>query len=431
MGNCYKVQTRESAQRVFSKHVCIEIRTTSHPEKIKFTTTKAEKLNTLLFSTSNLDLKISYCVLPGLDPRGQIKKSCQDQVLVSEKADSLLAGVFDGHGKHGREVVDFCANFMQNFFISHEFDESPQDYMISMIEECDRVLLEESKINCSTSGTTAVMVLINSVGIWTSSVGDSRAVLGCLPKHPKMVEMRDHPGSKYKQPIIPSRVLKAVQISLDQKPNISYELERIIKSGGVVSQITSSLGQKIGPYRIWKHESQIPGLAMSRSLGDTIAKKIGVISKPVSYSIKTCTQRDLFIVMGTDGIWDVMENIQVCEFVDKYKSVCVSTPNKDKEKVSENNSCIAEFLCEEARHRWLEICSEEDVAIDDISGIVIEIKPKKGFVTEMSKRKGVSPENILEIAQESQADIKITERFDIRRGSNAVIEEEENEEEND
>lgn len=424
MGNCYKSQKSESSDRVFSKNVTIEIKGSAIAEKVKFTVTKAEKLNTLLFSTSNIDLKISYCVLPGLDPRGLIKKTCQDQVLVSESSDALLAGIFDGHGKHGREVVDFCTNFMQNYFNSHNFSESPQEYLTAMFEECDRVLLSESKINCSTSGTTGVVVLINSEGIWTCSVGDSRAVLGCLPKHPKLVEMREHKGNKYKSPLVPSRVLKAVQISLDQKPNISYELERIIKAGGIVSQITSTQGKKIGPYRVWKPESQIPGLAMSRSLGDTIAKKIGVVSKPVFYHMKFCTQRDLFIVMATDGIWDVMENVEVCEFVDKYKSICVSNPNKEKEKVSEFNSCIAEFLCEEARHRWFGICSEEDVAIDDISGIVIEFKYKKGFVTEMGNRKGVTSEHILEIAQESQVGITIAERFDIRRGSNAVIEEE-------
>ena len=389
------------------------------------------KVGTSTFSSSNLDLKSTYCVLPGLDPRGLISKTCQDQVFTKSKPEAFIAGVFDGHGKNGQQVVNFCVDFMENYFLSHDFQDSAKTSLTSMIEDCDACLLSESKINCSTSGTTAVLLLINSHGIWTCSVGDSRAVLGTLPKYLKIAEIIEPKSQEYKTPVVPSRVLKSVQLTLDQKPNISYELERIKKSGGVVSQVTNSQGKKIGPYRIWKQDAQIPGLAMSRSLGDSIAKKIGVISKPILYHIEICTVRDQFLVMATDGVWDVMENKEVTNFVDKYKGLCTESSGVNKVQVNESNSCVAEFLCEEARYRWLGVCKEEDVPIDDISAIVIEIKARKHFVTPSMKRKGVTTEQILEPAEDSQPDIVIKQRFDLKRGSNAVIDEDSNEEDDD
>lgn len=37
----------------------------------------------------------------------------------------------------------------------------------------------------------------------------------------------------------------------------------------------------MGPLRVWHSEINVPGLAMSRSVGDKIAKKLGVISIPI------------------------------------------------------------------------------------------------------------------------------------------------------
>ena len=39
-------------------------------------------------------------------------------------------------------------------------------------------------------------------------------------------------------------------------------------------------GCDIGPLRVWLHETDIPGLAMTRSLGDGVAATVGVICEP-------------------------------------------------------------------------------------------------------------------------------------------------------
>ena len=43
-------------------------------------------------------------------------------------------------------------------------------------------------------------------------------------------------------------------------------------------------GKKVGPYRVWELSANTPGLAMSRSIGDSAGTKLGVIAVPVTSS---------------------------------------------------------------------------------------------------------------------------------------------------
>ncbi|OMJ66880.1 hypothetical protein SteCoe_36123 [Stentor coeruleus] len=431
MGNCCKSSNKGFlGDRAFHKKVSIKIKSESFTENINFNLTFPESLSLSTFSFDKIDFVASACSLPGVDPRGIIKKECQDGFFIKDLGENVLAGVFDGHGKHGREIVKFCIEFMGNFFNNSFFSDTPKKSLSKMIEECDKVLLNESNIDCSTSGTTAAILLLTPTSIWTCSVGDSRAILGTLPKYPKHIntEIPDD-YDPYRRAIIATTVLKSVQITLDQKPNLSYELERIIKAGGNVQQLSNSKGKKIGPHRIWKPNGKIPGLAMSRSIGDSIAKSIGVISKPVIHHMEICYPRDQFIILATDGVWDAMQNTEAMNFVEKYRKSSSEGNNGSKIIVTNSNSTIAEFLCEESRYRWLGICSEEDVAIDDITAIVIEIKPHDTKGYPILKRKGVKTEQIIEVEDNKVCAVKNNKRFDMHRGSAAIIEEDEAEDE--
>ena len=49
-------------------------------------------------------------------------------------------------------------------------------------------------------------------------------------------------------------------------------------------------GDPIGPYRVWLKNENVPGLAMSRSVGDRVAHSVGVISEPckfISFTLNT------------------------------------------------------------------------------------------------------------------------------------------------
>ncbi|MEE4248946.1 MAG: hypothetical protein V2I33_26545 [Kangiellaceae bacterium] len=47
---------------------------------------------------------------------------------------------------------------------------------------------------------------------------------------------------------------------------------------------------------------------MSRSIGDRIGKKIGVIADPILTSYPNLGSNEFFLMAASDGVWDVMEN---------------------------------------------------------------------------------------------------------------------------
>ena len=126
---------------------------------------------------------------------------------------------------------------------------------------------------------------------------------------------------------------------------------------------------------------------MSRSIGDRIAKRYGVVSTPVCHDF-TLYDSDQFIVIASDGIWDVMENIEVVNFVDKFKKICQESSTEEYPAKPENSS-IARLLCEEARYRWLGIIESEDVMIDDISCIVVDLEQISGNIKEIARERKV------------------------------------------
>ena len=56
---------------------------------------------------------------------------------------------------------------------------------------------------------------------------------------------------------------------------------------------------------------------MSRSLGDEVAKRVGVVSDPEIREIEL-EEQDKFIVQASDGVWEFMSNKEVIDIVIPY-----------------------------------------------------------------------------------------------------------------
>lgn len=67
------------------------------------------------------------------------------------------------------------------------------------------------------------------------------------------------------------KVWVAHALSKDHKPDDIEEKQRILKSNGRVDPFREPNGDPIGPARVWLRTENIPGLAMSRSIGDIVA----------------------------------------------------------------------------------------------------------------------------------------------------------------
>jgi serine/threonine protein phosphatase PrpC len=77
-----------------------------------------------------------------------------------------------------------------------------------------------------------------------------------------------------------------------------------------LSPPSPSLCQLLGPARVWLKNAPVPGLNMSRSLGDLTAKLAGVISTPHKAS-DALSATDRVLVLASDGLWDFVANEEV------------------------------------------------------------------------------------------------------------------------
>jgi hypothetical protein len=78
-----------------------------------------------------------------------------------------------------------------------------------------------------------------------------------------------------------------IYLSQDHKPTVEVEKKRILKSGGKIHAFKDENGCPVGPQRVWlpnqstiNPNSDMQGLAMSRSFGDNVSKPVGVTHVP-------------------------------------------------------------------------------------------------------------------------------------------------------
>jgi len=76
-------------------------------------------------------------------------------------------------------------------------------------------------------------------------------------------------------------------------------------------------GVEVGPARVWLQDVQVPGLAMSRSLGDYVAQSVGVSPDP-EINIYDISIDDRFMVIASDGVWEFLSNENVAKIVMGY-----------------------------------------------------------------------------------------------------------------
>ncbi|MFS8007050.1 putative protein-serine/threonine phosphatase [Helianthus anomalus] len=264
------------------------------------------------------------------------KGTNQDAMIVWEnfgsRTDTVFCGVFDGHGPFGHMVAKRVRDSLPLKLSEHwevnlkntdddvlreivglntegtsvnspdetsvkfeETDKNPEIFQtlkesfLKAFKVMDRELSMYASVDCFCSGTTAVTLIKQGQHLIIGNIGDSRAVL-CT---------RDKDNS-----------LVPVQLTVDLKPNLPEEAERIRKCKGRVF----ALRDEPEVARVWLPNYDSPGLAMARAFGDFCLKEYGLISVPqVSY--RRLTEKDEFVVLATDGVWDVLTNEEVIEIV--------------------------------------------------------------------------------------------------------------------
>jgi len=273
------------------------------------------------------------------------------EVKLDPEGNTCLFGVFDGHG--GAEVAKFCQRYMVKEFqalnghsegdveealvrVFHRMDEMLRDQQY--LEEIEKLKIKEgneddvtgedsengagamdamdllrrvfqlkrfisdgaasgegnsSKTESSKpvdpeealvqAGCTAVVAIKKDDKLYVANAGDSRGVL--------------------------CRGNKAVALSEDHKPANDIEKNRIIAAGGFLSDVGGvcrvngnlNLSRAIGDLR-YKTNNELPAAAQI------------ITAEPDIMKIQI-TSEDRFFVLACDGVWDVMSNQDVVDFV--------------------------------------------------------------------------------------------------------------------
>jgi protein phosphatase 1L len=180
--------------------------------------------------------------------------------------------IFDGHGGH--QVSDFLKFHLKDFVLKHlQMKKHPKQALMDAFEDAnDSMPIEMSFL----TGSATLVILKRNSELWVANAGDSRAI---------MVSHR------------------VTSLSSDHKPHRKDEFERITQLGGTVTF----------------HPNDVPrvqgNLALSRSLGDKYLYPFVASTPEVKHF--NLTKDCKYIVLATDGLWDVVSNVEVKNMVEE------------------------------------------------------------------------------------------------------------------
>ncbi|XP_013642147.2 probable protein phosphatase 2C 27 isoform X1 [Brassica napus] len=192
-----------------------------------------------------------------------------DHLGASLDSSSLSAfyGVFDGHG--GTDAALFVRKNILRFIVEDTyFPLCVKKAIKNAFLKADYQFADDSSLDIS-SGTTALAALIFGRRLIIANAGDCRAVLG--------------------------RRGRAIELSKDHKPNCITEKTRIENLGGVV------------------YDGYLNGqLSVARAIGDWHMKGPRGSACPLTPEPELqetdLSEDDEFLIMGCDGLWDVMSS---------------------------------------------------------------------------------------------------------------------------
>ncbi|XP_059317833.1 probable protein phosphatase 2C 49 [Lycium ferocissimum] len=192
--------------------------------------------------------------------------------------------VFDGHG--GSDAAAYIrTNAMRFFFedanlprtsvVDQAFLEELESSHFRAFLVADQALADECNVDAY-CGTTAITALVLGRHLVVANAGDCRAVL--------------------------CKKGVAVQLSQDHRPTCLMERQRVEKLGGII-----------------EYGCLNGDLAITRALGDWYMKLPFGSASPLTAEPEVkqtlLTEDDEFMILGCDGIWDVMSNQEAVNVV--------------------------------------------------------------------------------------------------------------------
>jgi protein phosphatase PTC1 len=232
--------------------------------------------------TFNLEKHLDLCFIsyayndyPNLEHRKDMEDFHYIKALLIKKIACSYFGLFDGHS--GKEVGMYLMENLHKILHQKIKEENINNEILKQIvinsfEQIDQEINLKNFRN--ETGSTGTILLLykdpsspSNKSFLCANVGDSKAYL--ITKSEMILLTKDH------------------------KCCDANEVKRIRDKGGIVFR-----------------ERVFGTLMLTRSFGDKEMKKYGVLSTPDIY-IKNVEKDDLFIVIASDGVWDVVEENEI------------------------------------------------------------------------------------------------------------------------
>ena len=288
------------------------------------------------------------------------KKRNQDSFVIERNINGIynfnIFGVLDGHGDDGHYVSQFVSRFIINSIKNNSIIRkctTPKEIYEKIISNKYKLIenifldadiqIRKEKFDYKSSGTTCIIIIQLEEKIICANTGDSRAIMVYdKSSNNKNINKKNNLENT-----------KVFPLSYDCKPNLPNERKRIYEHGGVVEKALDECDEEEGPFRVYIKGEDYPGLAMSRSIGDIDAKKIGVIPNPqfIEYTI---TDETKYMIICSDGIWEFISNAEAMEIGNEYY-------------LNNDPSGLCQCLYETSLDYW----NEEGYSVDDITAIVV------------------------------------------------------------
>lgn len=216
----------------------------------------------------------------------------EDRHVVAERLfeDFSLYGVFDGHG--GAQVADMCRDHLPQLVrtalaLARRQRQPATAIPVPAVKDAlkQSILKLHEMIPLPASflcGSTCLVALKRGDRqLWVANVGDSRAVLGMV-----------------RRPIQTAPRATVANLSRDHKPGVAAERRRISAAGGYVVDVQ-------GVPRV------IGELALSRAIGDKRYFPLVIPDPDITYYAISPGVAHSYLLLATDGLWDVMSSEDV------------------------------------------------------------------------------------------------------------------------
>jgi len=242
---------------------------------------------------------------------------------LEEEPETSFFAVYDGHG--GKDASKFCSEKMhKNAVKSKSFQTNKRKALRRAFTKTN----ESYMLKAKDDGCTALVALLTEKHLYVANAGDCRCVL--------------------------FQNGKAVQMSKDHKPTDIEEKKRIEEADHeVTTEAILQNGKRVGTI------GRVDGeLSVSRAIGDFRFKdNFGQDDEKQAITCvpeitETEIQRGQFFVLACDGVWDVMSNQEVVDFLQHHL-------------LSSNIQQAADQLVQEAFQKG---------STDNITAVVVAVK---------------------------------------------------------